>query len=81
MKNTIKCDSHLSPRKIAFLDAMVYKDENNNTQTTSYCKPIDQQEFLHTKSEHLRSLKSNIPYSQALRLKTICSTSTEFNKN
>ena len=47
----------------------VYKDENNNTQTTSYCKPIDQQEFLHTKSEHLRSLKSSIPYSQALRLK------------
>ena len=82
MKNkTIKCDFHVSPRKIAFLDAMVYKDENNNTQTTSYCKPTDQQEFLHTKSEHLRSLKSSIPYSQALRLKTICSTSTEFDMN
>ena len=29
----------------------------------------------------LRSLKSSIPYSQALRLKTICSTTTEFDKN
>ena len=33
------------------------------------------------KSEHSRFLlKSNIPYSQALRLKTICSTTTEFDK-
>ena len=29
----------------------------------------------------LRFLKSSIPYSQALRLKTICSTTTEFDKN
>ena len=38
----------------------------------------DQQAFLHAKSGHPRSLKNNIPYSQALRLKTICSTTTEF---
>ena len=60
---------------------MLYKDENNNIQTTLYRKPTDQQAFLHAKSEHPRSLKSSIPYSQALRLKTICSTSTEFDKN
>ena len=33
----------ISPRKIAFLGAMLYKDENNNIQTTSYQKPTDQQ--------------------------------------
>ena len=60
---------------------MLYKDENNNIQTALYCKPTDQQAFLDAKSEHQRSLKNNIPYSQALRLKTICSTSTEFDKN
>ena len=60
---------------------MLYKDENNNIQTTSYRKPTDQQAFLHAKSEHPRSLKNSIPYSQALRLKTVCSTSTEFDKN
>ena len=36
---------------------------------------------LQIKSEHPRSLKSSIPYIQALRLKTICSTTTEFNNN
>ena len=78
---TIKFDFQISPRKIAFLDAMLYKDKNNNIQTTLYRKPTDQQAFLHAKSEHPRSLKNSIPYGQALRLKTICSTSTEFDKN
>ena len=59
---------------------MLYKDKNNNIQTL-YRKPTDQQAFLHAKSEHPRSLKGSIPYSQALRLKTICSTSTELDKN
>ena len=66
---TIKFDFQISPRKIAYLDAMLYKDKNNNIQTTLYRKFTDQQTFLHTKSEHPRSLKSSIPYSQALRLK------------
>ena len=60
---------------------MLYKDENNNIQTTLYRKPTDQQAFLHAKSGHPRPLKNRIPYSQALRLKTICSTTTEFDKN
>ena len=37
--NTIKFDFQISPRKIAFLDTMLYKDENNNIQTTLYRKP------------------------------------------
>ena len=60
---------------------MLYKDENNNIQATLYRKPADQRAFLHAKSEHPRSLKDSIPYSQALRLETICSTRTEFDKN
>ena len=78
---TIKFDFQISPRKIAFLDSILYKDESNNIQTTLYCKATDQQAFLHAKSEHPRSLKNSIPYCQTLRLKTICSTSTEFDKN
>ena len=78
---TIKFDFQVSPRRIAFLDPMLYKDKNNNTQTTLYRKPIDQQAFLQAKPEHPRSLKSSIPYRQALRLKTICYTSTDFDKN
>ena len=60
---TIKFDFQISP------DTMLYRDENNNIQTTLYRKPTDQQAFLHAKSKHPRSLKSSIPYSQALRLK------------
>ena len=78
---TIKFDFKVSLRKIAFLDAMLHKDENSNIQTTLYRKPTDQQAFLHAISEHPRSLKSSIPYMQALGLKTICSTTTEFDKN
>ena len=80
MKNT-KLLPKISPRKIAFLDGRLYKDINNNMQTTLYRKHIDQQAFLHVKSELPRSLKSNIPFSQALRLKTTFSTTTEFDKN
>ena len=49
--------------------------------TTLYRKLTDQQAFLQAKSEHPRSLKSSIRYGQALRRKTICSTTTEFDKN
>ena len=73
---TIKFEFQVSPRKMAFRDAILYKDEKNNIQTTLHRKPKSQQAFLNAKSEHPRSLKGSIPYSQALRLKTICSTST-----
>ena len=78
---TIKFNFQVSTREIAFLYTMSYKDVNNNIQTTLYRKLSDQQAFLHAKSEHIRSLKSSIPYSQVLRLKTICFTGTEFHKN
>ena len=78
---TIKFNFQVSRRAIAFLDAMLYKDENSNIQTTLYPKATNQQAFLHAKSEYSRYLKSSIAYSEALRLKTICSTSTEFDKN
>ena len=70
MKNTklIKFDFQVSPRKIVFLDAMLYKDEKNDIQKTLYRKPADQQAFLQAKSEHPRSLQSSVPCIQAYRL-------------
>ena len=63
MKNkTIKFYFQISPRKIAFIDPMLFKDENNNLQTTLYGKPTDKQEFLQAKSEHPRFLKNRILY-------------------
>ena len=50
-------------------------------QTTLLRKPSDEQVFLHANLEQTRSLKNSIRYSQALRLKTIYSTTTEYDKN
>ena len=60
---------------------MLYKDENNNIQTNLYREPTDEKAFLLANSEHPRSLKNSFLYSQALRLKLICSASTEYGKN
>ena len=70
----------ISTRKITYLDLMLHKDENN-IQRTLYCKPTDEQVFVHAKSKHLRSLKNSIPHSHVLRLKTIYLTTTEYDKN
>ena len=78
---TIKFDFQFSPRKTVFLATMLYREENNNSQITLYCTPIDEQAFLLAKSVNQNPLKNSILYSQALRLKTICSTTTEYNKN
>ena len=57
----------ISSQKIPFLNIMVYKDKENNLQTTLYQKPTDQQSYLHSKSEHSSALKNSIAYSQTLR--------------
>ena len=56
----------------------MYKDINNKLKATLYKKPTDRQSYLHGNSEHPRSLKESIPYSQALRLKRTCSANSEF---
>ena len=83
MKNTKPSNLtfNFHQEKLHFLTQCYTKTKINNIQTTLYRKPTDQQAFLHAKSEHPRSPKRSIPYSQALRLKTICSTSREFDKN
>ena len=41
-------------------------------------KPTDRQSYLQANLEQPRSLKESIPYSQALRVKIICSTNSKF---
>ena len=40
-------------------------------------KKADRQAFLNISSEHSKSLKTSISYSQALRIKSICSKTTD----
>ena len=77
----IKFEHNISRSKISFLDALIYKDKKITLQTTLYQKPTDQQFYLQANSDHPKSLKRSIPYSQVLRIKTICSTLTEYKKH
>ena len=47
-------------------------------QTTIYSKQPDRQNYLDVRSELPKLLKDSIPYSQALRIKRICSSQQEF---
>ena len=78
---SIKIGFKFSKENIAFLDRLAFIDSNNRLQTTLYKKPTDCQNFLHAKSAHPFSLRKSIFYSQALRIKRICSTFEEYRKH
>ncbi|XP_041461655.1 uncharacterized protein LOC121412959 [Lytechinus variegatus] len=60
-----------------FLDVTVQKKPNGIT-TTLYTKPTDTHQYLHSSSCHPRHCKTGIAYSQALRLRRICSEDPDF---
>ena len=64
-------------KKISFLDTEIYI-KNNKLHTKIFKKETDRQTFLNINSEQPKSLKISIPYSQALRIKRICSTKKDF---
>ena len=66
--DSIKFGFIFSKENIKFLDTLIFKDCNN-------------QNYLHVKSAHPFSLKKSIPYSQALRIKDVCSTFDEYKKH
>ena len=77
--DSIKFDYETSTKSIALLDNLAYIDENRHLQTTLYTKPTYTHNYLHSKSSHPRDLKDSLPYSQALRIKRICSQNNELN--
>ena len=78
---TIKFAFTYSRTSITFLDTKVYKNENGTLCTTIYRKPSDRRKFLHSKSAHAKALKDSIPCSQSLRIKRICSETSEVIKH
>ena len=78
---TIKFDYKIFAKQTELLDAMASKDQQQKIQTAVLHKPTDQQTYLYAQSNQYKSLKDSIPYSQALRIKAICSTTSEFSKN
>ena len=75
---SIKFEYKISQSSITFLDTEV-STQNNKLVTKIYRKNTDRQNFFHIDSNHPKSLKDSIPYSQVLRTKRICTTPNEFN--
>ena len=69
---TIKFTADWSAQEVTFLDTRVYI-KDGRVETDLHVKPTSKHQYLHTKSCHPKHCKTAIPYSQALRIKRICS--------
>ena len=78
MKKTI-IYGEWSRDSVSFLDTTV-KIVDGQIVTDLYVKPTDTHQYLATNSCHPRHCKEAIPYSQALRMRRICSSDEAFNK-
>ena len=70
--NSIKFDYKYSYKEIDFLDTTVIINNDLTISTKLYVKPTDRNAYLQYSPYHPRSMKENIPYGQALRVKKIC---------
>ena len=77
---SIKFTHEISTNSVNFLDTTVLKDRQGNISTDVYQKPTDTHPYLHWTSAHPPRLKQSIPYSQALRLRRICSSTDTLKK-
>ena len=75
---TIKFEVEFSRTKVNFLDTTVSITPEKHLKTSLYQKPTDRHNFLHHKSYHPSSTKKSLPYSQALRIKRICTLDNDF---
>jgi len=75
---TIKFEVRSSTKSIDFLDTTVTITSDWQLKTSLYQKPTDRHNFLHHKSYHPSSTKRSLPYSQALRIKRICSSADDY---
>ncbi len=71
---SIMFTSDWSRYRVNFLDVTV-SIENGQLVTDVYSKPTDTHQYLLSSSCHPRHCKNSLPYSQALRMKRICSDS------
>ena len=76
---TIKFDYSYSRKSVNFLDSKV-SILGRKLGTSVYTKPTDRKAYLHARSYHPRSTIEAIAYSQAARLRRICTEKTEFLK-
>ena len=80
------CDSNfrftqdISEHSIHFLDTTI-SISNNGLKSDLYSKPTDSHNYLRYDSAHPQRCKDSIPYSQFLRIRRICSDTTDYIKH
>ena len=77
--HSIKFTAEWSKETVSFLDVRVVK-EGKEIITDLFTKPTDTHQLLHHSSCHPGHTKRGIPYSQALRIRRICSEDQFFDK-
>ncbi|XP_062619790.1 uncharacterized protein LOC134281322 [Saccostrea cucullata] len=75
---TIKFTYEHSTEEINFLDTTVRINNLGELSTTLYTKPTDAHLYLHYNSNHPKHMLRSIPFSQALRIRRICSSDNDF---
>ncbi len=76
----IKFTHTVSPTSISFLDVQVNLI-NHKLETDLFSKPTDTHQYLHFNSFHPRHIINSLPYSLALRIVRICSSSLKRRKH
>ena len=76
---TIKFTAEWSRESIPFLDTLMSLKDGTITMDL-YVKPTDTHQYLAANSCHPRHCKEAIPFSQALRMRRICSSDGDFLK-
>ena len=73
-------EDSVSDVSVPFLDVKVIL-ENGKLHTDLYNKPTDKFQYLNFASCHPYHQKANLPYSLALRIRRICSSTVDFKKH
>ena len=73
-------EDSVSTERVPFLDVLVIL-LNGVLYTDLYTKPTDKFQYLNFKSSHPYHQKSSLPYSLALRIRRICSHTTDFRRH
>ena len=76
---TIKFTMEVSTKCVSFLDTTVIL-AGGILHTDLYTKPTDMHQYLSPNSCHPKHCTTSIPYSQALRLRSICSRREDFER-
>lgn len=77
-RNNLTYTMEHSLHSLPFLDVRVLKGRDGRIQTTLFIKNTDAQSYLEYSSNHPKSQKDSIPFSQFVRARKICSEDEDF---